>query len=86
MTKLISSKPWKFRAFLILAMLSFSIVLAVYWYFTKQGSAFHIINWQVSTFGGYYIITTFLLVWLSILVPCLPVAFVLAKLCDMLGL
>ena len=84
MTKLIHKKSTKVREFLIISMLSFSLVLTVYWYFTKQGSAFHLINWQIALFDGYYIILTFLLTWLTILVPCLPLAFVLGKLCDKL--
>lgn len=71
--------------FLILALLGFSFVLAIYWSFTQQGVAQMLIAWQVSLFGGYYVIATFLLTWLAVLVPLLPVAFVLGKLCDRLG-
>lgn len=71
----------------MIVLLSFSSVLALYWSIAQQGIALPLIEWQAAIFDGYYYPKlTFALVWLAVLLPCLPVAFVLGWLCDRLGL
>ena len=87
MSNFTHKKPSKIRQFLMLVVVGFSFVLAAYWSFTQQGIALQLIEWQAAIFDGYYYIKlTFLLVWLIVLIPCLPAAFALGWLCDRLGL
>ncbi|MEL6248020.1 MAG: hypothetical protein AAFY78_20485 [Cyanobacteria bacterium J06648_16] len=85
MPKLIKNNPSKLRTFLCTVVLSFSCVVSAYWTFTESGLARPLIEMQASTFDGYYYIKlTFALVWLAVMVVCLPLAFGLGWLCDRL--
>ena len=87
MTNATPKRPSKVRQFLITMLLSFSFILSIYWTFTEQGIALFLIERQVAMFDGYYYLKlTWLLTWLAIMVPCLPIAFVLGWLCDRLKL
>jgi len=75
----------KVRQFLILVILGFSFVISAYWTFSEQGVALFLIERQVAIFDGYYYLKlTLLLTWLSVMVVCLPVAFVIGWVCDRL--
>jgi len=80
-------RPSKIRQFLLTVILSFSVVLSAYWTFSEQSIALFLIERQVAIFDGYYYLKlTWLLTWLSIMVVCLPIAFVIGWVCDRLGI